>query len=84
MKIEQTKGRLGRVVGAALSSLLWLTFCIHLFRHWRLMSGHLHDSAVSVALIFPFLWLCLFREKSSLLSLAFSAVAFIAAANATL
>jgi hypothetical protein len=62
--------------------LFWVALDVRVFRHWHTMSGNSHFWVSSMAVMFPMLWLCLLREKTSLTSLALTNVIIWAAMRA--
>lgn len=64
---------------------VWLSFCIHLTRHWHIIDVHLRSSAYDLALGFLALWLLLvLHEKISGICLIIAYFAFQTASSLAL
>ena len=46
--------------------MFWLALCVGTFRHWGTMTGLIRTNATLLAIIYPTLWTCLLRERSSI------------------
>jgi hypothetical protein len=48
--------------------MFWLALCIGTFRHWGVMTGLTGANSILLSIIYPTLWICLLRERASIVS----------------
>lgn len=64
--------------------LFWLSLVVRLTRRWHMLDGDAHFWMTFLAVNFAILWLYLFRERSSAMSVVLTGSVVLAASRAAL